>query len=154
MKKISVTIISLLLISLFAYAAITKLSDYYNFRFGLSESPFIGRFYNILAWLIPATELVIAGMLLLPLTRMAGLYASFFLMTLFTIYIAAMLTWSAEIPCSCGGVLEEMSWGTHIVFNSFFILISVIGIILLRKIKTGKPNHSTIDYAEGNFSTT
>ena len=58
----------------------------------------------------------------------------------FTIYIAAMLLSGSDIPCSCGGVLEEMSWGTHIIFNCFFVALSAWGIYLQRK-KRRTPTH-------------
>lgn len=132
-RRIGIIIIAVLHIALFSYAAIIKLADYSNFEFGISESPFISPFAGFLAWAVPATELLIVVLLLLPVTRLLGLYASFALMLLFTIYIGAMLLSSSEIPCSCGGVLEEMSWPVHIVFNSVFVLLSATGIILVRK---------------------
>lgn len=132
-KKFIVGIISLLLILLMAYAALAKLNDFYNFRFGLSESPIIAPFAGTLAWAVPATELIIAAMLSLPFLRLAGLYASFVLMVLFTLYIIVMLSFYDDIPCSCGGVLEEMSWGVHIAFNLLFVLLSAWAIMLEKK---------------------
>jgi uncharacterized membrane protein YphA (DoxX/SURF4 family) len=135
MKKsnVAITVICTMIIVLFVYAATTKLLDYYNFQFGLSESPFIAPFASILAWALPAGEYIIAILLVIPALRLSGLYASFVLMSLFTLYIAAMLLFGSDIPCSCGGVLEEMSWGAHIVFNSAFVVLSACGIYLERK---------------------
>ncbi|OQP56599.1 MauE/DoxX family redox-associated membrane protein [Niastella populi] len=135
MKKsnAAIVIICTLIIILFVYTASAKLLDHYNFQFGLSESPFIAPFANILAWAIPAGELLIAVMLAIPAIRLAGLYASGILMSLFTVYIAAMLLSGSDIPCSCGGIVEEMSWGAHIVFNSAFVALSACGIYLQRK---------------------
>jgi uncharacterized membrane protein YphA (DoxX/SURF4 family) len=135
MKKsnVAIVIICTLIIALFVYASTAKLLDYYNFRFGLSESPFIAPFANILAWAVPASELIIAGMLVIPALRLAGLYASFLLMLLFTVYIAVMLLSGSDIPCSCGGILEDMSWGAHIVFNSAYVILAAWGIYLQRK---------------------
>jgi uncharacterized membrane protein YphA (DoxX/SURF4 family) len=132
-RPILVGIISLLLILLMVYAALAKLNDYYNFQFGLSESPIIAPFAGILVWAVPATELIIAAMLALPFSRLAGLYASFVLMFLFTLYIIVMLSFYDDIPCSCGGVLEEMSWGVHIAFNLLFVLLSAWAIMLEKK---------------------
>ncbi|WP_205509675.1 MauE/DoxX family redox-associated membrane protein [Longitalea arenae] len=135
MKKSNVAlgIICTLISILFVYAAAAKLLDYYNFQFGLSESPFIAPFAALLTWGVPASELLIAVCLAIPRLRLAGLCASFILMSLFTLYIAAMLVFGSEIPCSCGGVLEEMSWRAHIVFNSGFVALSAWGIYLERK---------------------
>jgi len=132
-KKWLVGIISLLLILLMVYAAVAKLNDYYNFRAGLDDSPIIAPFAGILVWAVPATELIIAAMLLLPKFRLYGFYASFVLMLLFTIYIIVMLSFYEDIPCSCGGILEEMPWGVHIVFNCVFVLLSACGIYLEKK---------------------
>ena len=135
MKKsnVAIVIICTLIIALFVYASTAKLLDYYNFQFGLSESPFIARYANILAWAVPASELIIAGMLVIPALRLAGLYASFLLMLSFTVYIAVMLLSGSDIPCSCGGILQDMSWGAHIVFNSAFVVLAAWGIYLQRK---------------------
>lgn len=116
-----------------------ELLDYENFKFGISESPFIASFAGLLAWAVPASELIIAGMLVVPALRLAGLYASFVLMLSFTIYIAAMLLFGSDIPCSCGGVLEELSWPAHIVFNSVFVLLSALGIYWERKRRQQPP---------------
>jgi uncharacterized membrane protein YphA (DoxX/SURF4 family) len=146
-KSFIVGIISLLLILLMVYAALAKLNDFDNFRFGLSESPIIAPFAGILAWAVPATELLIAVMLSLSFLRLAGLYASFVLMLLFTLYIIVMLSFYEDIPCSCGGVLEDMSWGVHIAFNLLFVLLSAWAIMLEKKRRRGPPaasiEHST-----------
>ena len=135
MKKsnAAIMIICTLIIALFVYTALSKLLDYYNFHFGLTESPIIAPFANILAWAIPVSELLIALMLVIPASRLAGLYSSAILMSAFTIYIAVMLLSGSDIPCSCGGVVEELSWGAHIVFNSVFVILSMSGVYLLNR---------------------
>lgn len=132
-RNLFIGITTVLLIILFVYASVAKLSDYENFKFGLSESPFISPFAGILSWAVPASELVIALMLAIPAYRLAGLYASFALMLAFTLYIASMLAFGQDIPCSCGGILEEMSWGVHIIFNSFFVVISAVAIWMKKR---------------------
>ena len=129
-KSMIIEIISSLLIILFIYSSLSKLSAYDKFSVQLSKSPFITSFYQLVAWSIPATEIVIALLLTIKRTKLIGLYASFFLMSLFTAYLVIMLNYSYYIPCSCGGVLEYMSWEQHIVFNSFFIVIAGAGVLL------------------------
>jgi hypothetical protein len=68
------------------------------------------------------------------------LYSSAILMSAFTIYIAVMLLSGSDIPCSCGGVVEELSWGAHIVFNSVFVILSLLGVYLLRRRRRTIPN--------------
>lgn len=122
--------IAALVIILFVYAALAKVMDYSNFQFGLSESPLIAPFAVILSWAIPVSELIIAVMLAIPAWRLIGFYAAFVLMLLFTLYIGGLLAVGTEIPCSCGGVLEHMSWGVHLVFNAVYVVLCGIGIQL------------------------
>ena len=132
-KNSIVEIICSLLIILFVYAALSKLGSYDRFTVQLSKSPFITSFSNFVAWSIPTTELAIALLLVIKKTRLLGLYAAFFLMSLFTAYLLIMLNFSYYIPCSCGGVLEYLSWNQHIAFNVFFIAISAAGVLMQHK---------------------
>jgi uncharacterized membrane protein YphA (DoxX/SURF4 family) len=123
-------IIASLLVILFTYAALSKLLDYGTFRFQLGRSPYLTKMAGMVAWAIPAAELITVAMLVLPCFRQAGLYASFFLLLLFSGYIYAMLHFSYYVPCSCGGVLSRMSWNQHFIFNLFFTALSLGGILL------------------------
>lgn len=118
------------LVFLFIYTSISKLLEYDVFNMQLSQSPFITQYANIIVWALPLSELVIATLLMIPKTRQIGFYVSFFLLCLFTCYLIAMLNYSPYIPCSCGGILNQLSWQAHIVFNLAFIFITTIGIIL------------------------
>lgn len=129
-RKTGVEIIASLLIILFVYAAITKLFDYNTFRLQLGKSPFITSYAGILAWALPLGELVLVLLLVMPATRLIGLYVSLFTMTLFTAYIFMMLRFSYYVPCSCGGILSTMSWSEHLLFNTCFVAISITGILL------------------------
>jgi uncharacterized membrane protein YphA (DoxX/SURF4 family) len=136
-KKMIVEVICSLLILLFIYSSLSKLSDYDRFTVQLSKSPYITAYANLVAWSIPAIEILISLLLVIKKTRLVGLYAAFFLMSLFTAYLLIMLNFSYYIPCSCGGVLENLSWDQHIVFNAFFIVIAAAGVLL----KTNETNN-------------
>jgi phage shock protein PspC (stress-responsive transcriptional regulator) len=45
-------------------------------------------------------------------------------------YILLMLISDERLPCSCGGVLQQLSWKQHLIFNLFFLLLAVVGIVL------------------------
>jgi hypothetical protein len=82
-------------------------------------------------WTIPSVEIAISLALIFERTRMAGFYASLVLMSLFTIYTGSVLLHFFQyIPCSCGGVIKKLSWPQHMVFNLFFVAISIAGIII------------------------
>lgn len=133
-----VEIISYLFVLLFVYAAVSKLLDFENFQVQLGQSPLLSAFAGTISWIVPLSELVIASMLIAPRFRKIGLYAAFTLMVMFTTYIFIILNYSAFVPCSCGGVLEKMGWKEHLVFNLFFVLLVLGGIVLYSK-KTGSP---------------
>jgi hypothetical protein len=134
-QKIFTEIISFLLTLLFVYAASAKLLEYTLFKDQLSVEPLIAPYKNILVWLLPVVELGIAASLTVKNTRFYGLYASFFLLIVFTGFIAGMLLSASHLPCSCGGVISGLSWKGHLLFNLFFIAISIAGIVFKRKEK-------------------
>jgi uncharacterized membrane protein YphA (DoxX/SURF4 family) len=117
-------------ILLLVYAALTKLLDYQKFVVQIGQSPLLTNYASFIAWSIPAVEILIAVLLAWPRFRLVGLYSAFILMVMFTAYIAAILSFSEDIPCSCGGVLEKLGWKEHLVFNVVFILLALAGIVL------------------------
>ena len=132
-KKVALEIICFLFILLFTYAAVMKLRDVQKFTVQIGQSPLLTNFAGIVAWVIPISELLIAGMLAITRFRLMGLYAAFSLMVMFTAYITAILTIDKNIPCSCGGVLESMGWTEHLIFNIGFVILGLGGILLYNK---------------------
>jgi uncharacterized membrane protein YphA (DoxX/SURF4 family) len=121
--------VSYLLILLFVYAAASKLLNYDNFRVQLGQSPLLTSYAGFVAWFIPVLEIVTAILLMIPLMRMNAFYLSFSLLVMFTAYLIAVIHFSFYVPCTCGGILQNMDWNTHILFNSFFILLTLATII-------------------------
>jgi uncharacterized membrane protein YphA (DoxX/SURF4 family) len=151
-KEMIIEIICFLFIVLFVYAATMKLMDVEKFRVQIGQSPLLTAFAPVVAWVIPLSEIVIAGMLAFHRTRMVGLYAAFSLMVMFTAYIIAILNFSQYIPCSCGGVLEKLGWTEHLIFNIGFVLLGIVGIILHSKKETsstGNTSTSTPSFSDG-----
>ena len=127
-----VDFISMLFILLFIYAASSKLMDFENFRVQLGQSPLLRLYSKSISLFIPVIEVAISLLLITAKFRLIGLYASFTLMIMFTAYIIAITRFSDNIPCSCGGVLQNMSWNQHLIFNIIFDVFAVIGIFLYR----------------------
>jgi hypothetical protein len=119
------TILLSLLIFLWVYAAVAKLTVYTHFSLQLMRMPWLGNFHNVLAWLVPVIELVTAGYLIVPYTRKAGLIGSAALLFLFSLYIFILLLRKASLPCACGGIISAMSWKQHLFFNAFFLVMNV-----------------------------
>src|SRR5665213_1163999 len=131
-KNVIIEIISGLLAILFMYASLSKLLNYTTFRLQVSASPVINQFAAIV-WILPVVEIMITAMLAVNYTRKYGLYASAFLLVLFTGYICCMLVFVEHLPCSCGGVLTKLTWKQHILFNMFFLSSCIVGIVLEKK---------------------
>lgn len=127
--------IAVLNIILFLYTGIAKITDYSIFKEQLAVSPILSWAAKPVAVLLPFVEFAIIIMLIIPRWRLKGLYASLVIMILFTIYIIALFSISKEMPCSCGGIIELLSWQQHIIFNSAFILLNTWALILLKKEK-------------------
>ena len=120
---------------LFVYAALSKLLDFENFRVQLAESPLLSAYAGLIAPAIISAELMIVLLLSFKTSRLTGLYASFFLMVAFTVYIYLILNYSDFVPCSCGGIIEQLSWTEHLVFNITFALLALLAIVLTEKEK-------------------
>ncbi|ROI10081.1 tellurium resistance protein TerC [Chryseobacterium sp. H3056] len=118
---------------LFIYAAVSKMLDFENFQVQLAQSPLLSAYAGFISYGVLALELLTAGALLWNKTRRAALYASFGLMVAFTVYIYLILNYSDYIPCSCGGILEKMSWGQHLFFNSVCVVLAWSGIFFIEK---------------------
>jgi uncharacterized membrane protein YphA (DoxX/SURF4 family) len=136
MKKAAIIeIIVTLYAILFLYTAISKWMDYTVFKEQVAMSPILKPFAKAIAIGLPWTEILVTILLIVPKWRLKGLYAACLMMTAFTIYITATLAFSDHIPCSCGGVIAQMSWTQHLIFNTAFIGLSIIGIVLIRQIQ-------------------
>jgi uncharacterized membrane protein YphA (DoxX/SURF4 family) len=134
-KEVALEIIRWLFLSLFLYAAATKLMDHEKFSAQLGQSPLTTEHAAWIAWAVPSVEIFIVLMLAIPTLRLPALYASYSLMVMFTTYIVIVTRFSPFVPCSCGGVLQKMGWTEHLIFNVAFVMLGATGIILHQKQK-------------------
>ncbi|MFC6192500.1 MauE/DoxX family redox-associated membrane protein [Dyadobacter subterraneus] len=136
MKLTMLRLITALLVFLFFYTAIAKLTDLGTFERELLNQTVPRWSVPLLLWLIPSAELLSVGLLLSPPVRILGLYLSACMMLVFTTYMGLVLLKIFErVPCSCGGVLKSMGFGFHFIFNMFFFLLSLTGIWLMRSMR-------------------
>lgn len=129
-RNIAVTVICYAYVLLFVYAAVSKLLDFENFRVQLGQSPLLSAFASWVSWLVISFEILISVLLIIPRYRSVALFAAFSLMVMFTAYIFIILHYSDFVPCSCGGILEKLSWTQHLVFNIVFALMAAAGVLL------------------------
>lgn len=132
MKKDKIlTVITAIIAALFFYAAYSKLIDYEKSSDQMHNQVFPSFISSILTWLIPTVELLLMLGLLFKSTRIKALKASLILLILFTLYISIVVSgFFGRIPCSCGGILENMSYSVHLVFNLFFIALAILGLLI------------------------
>jgi uncharacterized membrane protein YphA (DoxX/SURF4 family) len=134
-KSTIVEIISMLFVILFLYTGVSKLMEYGVFKEQIADSPILKPVAPLIAWGLPLTEFLVSIILIIPRWRLKGLYASLILMVAFTLYIGAIMIFNKELPCSCGGIISELSWKGHLIFNSVFIGLAFAGVVLERQIK-------------------
>ncbi|MDR2275360.1 MAG: hypothetical protein LBF27_30915 [Sphingobacterium sp.] len=122
-------IMSGLLVVLFAYTVITKLSDIEYFKYQLYNQVFSAQVSKALVYLLPLSEIIATALLCISKLRFYGLLVSILLMGAFTAYTIFIVAGAFDkVPCVCGGVISNMSWPVHLVFNCVFFIIAIIGL--------------------------
>jgi len=136
---ITVEIISILYVVVFAFTGLTKLMEGDRFFNNLNNSPILPDMVwlsYIISWVVPTLEIVIALLIAIPRTRLKGLYSALGLMIAFTIYVVGIVFISPYAPCSCGGIITLLSWPQHLIFNVGLIILALVAI---RSLKKGPP---------------
>jgi hypothetical protein len=139
-----ISVLNFLFAVLFLYTGVNKLLVIENFQVAMGIT-ILKPFAVILSYTVPIVEIIIAILLVTPSftyrhrvcnLRKAGFYAFTSMMLLFTLYVIYTLIFRAnDLPCSCGGALNTLTWMQHLYFNLLFLLLATWQIILLRKIK-------------------
>jgi hypothetical protein len=142
-KRTIIEGVTVLYIILFLYTGINKIMDFEVFKQQLGEIPLLKPFSVTIAVSLPMLEFLAVFTLLIPRWRLKGIYISSALMIIFTIYIIAILLFNKTLPCSCGGIIQEMSWPQHLIFNTVFIVFGLIAIQLFKKIR----NETSLHYS-------
>ena len=132
-NKWIIEIISALFIILFLYTSFNKIYEHGQFQLILGKSPLIGNWATVISYLLPAAEIGISVLLLIPRTRMIGLWSCLVMMFLFTAYVSYMIAFTPRLPCSCGGVLKQLNWKEHLLFNLFFLALAITAILVSHK---------------------
>lgn len=127
-----------LLVTMWAFAGSSKLFTYQDFRFELLGHAVLAKYAFLVAWLVPAIELIIALGILIPSTRNISLKASAGLLAIFTLYIFYMFRFYPKTPCSCGGIISLLGWKEHIVFNLAYLFLSLLPLFLMKSINPHK----------------
>lgn len=136
MKRTTIIeIIIFLYAILFLYTGISKLMDFSIFKEQLADSPLLAPIAKPVAWGLPLLEFAITLLLIIPKCRLKGLHGALILMIGFTAYVTGLLLFNDKLPCSCGGIIQQLSWPQHLIFNSIFIVLAAAGIVLQKRLK-------------------
>jgi len=133
----ALTFLQSLVFFLFLYSGITKTIGFGLFVNALDKSLFFNDFNTrFIGIFVIAAEFAIPVLLFFESTALYGYLLSFLLLLLFTAYILLMFLLSPFLPCSCGGLIESLSWRQHIFFNLAFMAISLLLFFNKNKKKT------------------
>lgn len=123
---------SLLFVLLLAYAAISKAITLENFISQIEQAPGLQRFGETLAYSIIVLQVTAICLLCDERSRLWGLCLTFGMVTVFAGYIALILTDSTNLPCTCIGLFEKMTWKGNLVLNIGLMITALTGIITLK----------------------
>lgn len=138
--RLFILLVELSFILLFSYTAMDKLINIQAFDRALSAQIFPVLIYKILKWVIPLSEMLVAGILLTGVIRnngweRRGLQLATGLMTAFTVYIVLiLLNVFYKVPCGCAGLFITMDWTDHLIFNLVFIAAGIAALMMLKKL--------------------
>ncbi len=113
---------------LFTYAALSKMLEFEVFQIQVAQSPLLSAYAEVVSYGVIAAEIITVLLFCFERTKTLSLYLATGLMVAFTVYIYLILHFSDFVPCSCGGILEEMGWTEHLIFNIACVILGATGI--------------------------
>lgn len=127
--------ITFLFVMLWAYASFPKFLNMKRFRYVMQSQIIPKWLANILYVLLPIFEIAVMVLLIFKETRLLGMYISFLLMLIFTIYIGgAAFNFYKLYLCPCGKIFSRMSWKEHFYANLTLTIMALAGCILIRNV--------------------
>ena len=130
--KILTFAISLFFVLLLSYAAISKIIVFRNFRSQLGQSPGLEAYPGLVACGVIFVQLLAIWMICYRSYRLLGLWITFGMVTVFTGYNGFILMDSNNLPCTCIGIFEKMTWKDNLVLNIGLMITALTGIITLK----------------------
>jgi putative oxidoreductase len=132
-RKMIVEVIAFLLMLLFLFASVSKWLAFRTFTNDINNQPFPNGLTPWIIYSVPPLQVAITLSLMFERTRTFGFYASLILMSVYSLYTSAVLLNLFDyVPCSCGGIIRNLSWSRHLILDLFFVAISIAGILLRR----------------------
>jgi uncharacterized membrane protein YphA (DoxX/SURF4 family) len=127
-----IILITGILTFLWAYSSFTKLTNLKQFKHAMLTQVFPRWIGKILVFLVPIVEITLMVLLIIPFTRLIGMYSSLFTLLAFTIYVGgAVFKIYDRTPCACGGLFNRLGWYKHFKLNIILTIIAFTGAILM-----------------------
>lgn len=128
--KESVKGVALFFIVLFCYAATNKMFDFENFQDMLRQAPKLMEYGQYLAYTLVTLQLIIVLLLCWKFTRFLGFALAAVLLIFITIYIGMMLVFAKNLPCTCLGIMEGLSWKQNFWLSFSLLFLAFSGLVL------------------------
>lgn len=130
---------------LFLYSGVSKYMDYDVFSEQMALIPLLAPIREGVAVLLPAMEIGVAVALFFSGARLIALYFTFSMMLAFTGFVIYLLNDNEHLHllCTCGGLLDQLSWPAHLVLNSVLLLLSGFSIVIQRLLRQEKKISNT-----------
>lgn len=127
-------IIRIVLIMLFVYAGLSKIIDVEHFQEQLFQSPIIpASVVPMISYLLPTGEIVLSILLSLDKFLKPALILSFAVMLFFSFYLIGLVSFFTNVPCACGGILGNMGYPAHIIFNVVMAILPVWAVFKIER---------------------
>lgn len=131
-------IFAALIVVVFIYAAGSKLADFDYFKWQMHAQKFSAQVAEVVIYTLPSIEIAVSLMLIFQPSRNLGFLASTLLMLVFTLYMGLVhFGYYQDVPCACGGILQDMGFGVHFYFNLTFLIVAGIGSLLSNHLRKG-----------------
>ena len=122
---------------IFSYSALFKFQNFSTFRIGLLKTGIFSQTWlQISAFTIVAVEVLICILLLQWPKK--GIWLSFIASIGFSAYITYLHQNGIYSECGCGGILNTLSYPSHIIFNGWMIIISAFYLLVDKNVRLNK----------------
>lgn len=141
--------VPMVLIFIWTFSGLEKFIRFESSRKAFLNQPMPERLEEILSFLVPGIELLLALLLLESVSRWWGYLGSILLLAVFTTYVG--LIWVGafpRVPCNCAGIIESLGWAEHLMLNIGLIGVAVWGMrvesVMLRHTSTSSVQELTM----------
>lgn len=131
-----------LLILLWIYSGVSKLIESEETQLQILNQVFPKALSRAILWSISIIEILAAFLLSFRTSRQAGIIISVALMGVFNLYIVAVVQGLFRYtPCSCGGIIANLSWSQHLIFNACFLVLALYALVINLKERRSEKNN-------------